>query len=158
MNQVLGIIQVIGTFIAVGTLMILGIKYMVGSAEERASYKKSMLPYIIGSVLIFSAVNITSVVYDVVYQTTISDEQREIDRQSELSKAYDDGYNSGYNSGLKIKSKAQYDRSWKLAYDAWKKEYDEDPNSTNTKYRQGYMDGLRNGYAKAGGIVEVPLV
>ena len=73
MNQILGIIQVIGTFIAVGTLMILGIKYMVGSAEERASYKKSMLPYVIGSVLIFSAVNITSVIYNEVYEVTTTE-------------------------------------------------------------------------------------
>lgn len=68
-NAVLGIIQVVGTFIAVGVLMVLGIKYMVGSVEERASYKKSMVPYLIGSVLIFAAVNITGVVYDMTMTT-----------------------------------------------------------------------------------------
>lgn len=63
-NKILGVIQVIGSFISVGALMILGIKYMMGSVEERASYKKSMMPYIIGCILIFAAVNLTTVVYN----------------------------------------------------------------------------------------------
>lgn len=61
-NTILGIIQVIGTIAAVGILMVLGIKYMMGSTEEKAEYKKTMLPYIIGAVLLFAAVNIAGVV------------------------------------------------------------------------------------------------
>lgn len=63
-NIILGIVQIVGTFIAIGVSMVIGIKYMVASVEERASYKKTMIPYAIGSVLLFSAVNITSFVYD----------------------------------------------------------------------------------------------
>lgn len=63
-NIVLGLIQVVGTFLLVGALMILGVKYMVGSTEERASYKKTILPYVIGAVLLFGAVNLTAVVYE----------------------------------------------------------------------------------------------
>ena len=63
-NAILGMISVVGTFISVGTLMVLGIKYMTGSAEERASYKKTMIPYIVGAVLLFAAVNIASVIYN----------------------------------------------------------------------------------------------
>lgn len=40
-------IRIIGTFIAVGALMIIGIKYITGSVEEKANYKKTMIPYII---------------------------------------------------------------------------------------------------------------
>lgn len=65
-NKILGLIQVIGTFISVGALMVMGIKYMMGSAEERATYKKSMIPYIIGCIVLFGAVNITSMIYNVV--------------------------------------------------------------------------------------------
>ena len=61
-NTVLGLIQTVGTFVAVAVLMILGIKYMLGSIEERASYKKSMLPYLIGAILLFGAVNITAAI------------------------------------------------------------------------------------------------
>lgn len=69
-NITLGIIRVIGTFVAVGTLMVIGIKYMTGSIEERASYKKSMMPFIIGAILLFAAVNITSAVYDMITEQT----------------------------------------------------------------------------------------
>lgn len=63
-SSILGIIQAIGTFVSIGALMILGIKYMMGSVEERASYKKSMLPYIIGAILLFGAVNIAGAIYN----------------------------------------------------------------------------------------------
>ena len=48
----------------VRTVGVLGIKYMVGSAEEKADYKKSMIPYLVGAVLIFAASAVTGIVYD----------------------------------------------------------------------------------------------
>ena len=59
-NNILGIVQVVGTIAAVGILMVVGVKYMMGSAEEKAEYKKVMLPYIIGAVVLFAAANLTS--------------------------------------------------------------------------------------------------
>ena len=63
-NSILSMIRAVGTMVSVGVLMILGIKYMVGSTDERATYKKTMLPYIIGVILIFAAVNLTSMIYN----------------------------------------------------------------------------------------------
>lgn len=63
-NSIVGIIQVGGTIAAVGILMVVGIKYMMGSAEQKAEYKKVMLPYIIGAVLLFAAVQIAGVIYN----------------------------------------------------------------------------------------------
>lgn len=54
-NEVIGIIQVVGIMISVAVLMILGIKYMMGSAEEKAEYKKTFIPYIVGAILLFAA-------------------------------------------------------------------------------------------------------
>lgn len=54
-EQVIGIIQVVGSLVAVGVIVVLGIKYMMGSAAEKAEYKKTMIPYLIGAVLIFGA-------------------------------------------------------------------------------------------------------
>ncbi|MBQ2916910.1 MAG: hypothetical protein IJE59_01845 [Clostridia bacterium] len=62
-GQILGIIRVVGTIVAVGMLMIIGIKYMIGSAEEKAAYKKSLLPYIIGAILIFAASSLADLIY-----------------------------------------------------------------------------------------------
>lgn len=63
-RKIMGIIQTIGVVIAVVILMVLGIKYMMGSAEEKAEYKKTMIPYVIGAVLIFGASTIANMVYN----------------------------------------------------------------------------------------------
>ena len=63
-GKIVGMIQVVGTVIAVGMTTVIGIKYILGSAEEKAEYKKTMLPYLIGAVLIFSFSNITQVIYE----------------------------------------------------------------------------------------------
>ncbi len=62
-GKILGIIQVVGTIIAVGMLMVLGVKYMMGSADQKAEYRKTMIPYFIGAILIFAATNITDAIY-----------------------------------------------------------------------------------------------
>lgn len=63
-GQIIGVVRTVGVLVAVVILLILGIKYMVGSAEEKADYKKSMIPYLVGAVLIFAASTIAGIVYD----------------------------------------------------------------------------------------------
>ena len=62
-NKIIGMVQAIGSIVSVLILVVLGIKYMMGSAEEKAEYKKTMIPYLVGAVLIFAASNIASMVY-----------------------------------------------------------------------------------------------
>ena len=54
-TNVVSIITTVGIIVAVVVLLILGIRYMMGSASEKAEYKKTMIPYLIGAVLIFGA-------------------------------------------------------------------------------------------------------
>jgi len=61
-NQIIGILTTIGVVVAVVVLLVLGIKYMMGSASEKAEYKKTMIPYLVGALLIFGASAITKVV------------------------------------------------------------------------------------------------
>jgi len=63
-KQILGIVQTVGSIAAVIVLVVLGIKYMMGSTEEKAEYKKTLIPYIIGAVLIFAASNVAGFIYD----------------------------------------------------------------------------------------------
>lgn len=63
-GQIVSVVRTVGVLVAVVILLILGIKYMVGSAEEKADYKKSMIPYLVGAVLIFAASAVTGIVYD----------------------------------------------------------------------------------------------
>ena len=61
-NKIIGIIVTVGVVASVAVLAILGIKYMIGSVEEKAEYKKSMIPYIIGSILLFSSSTIVGII------------------------------------------------------------------------------------------------
>ena len=64
-STVLGIINVIGVVCSVIILGIVGLKYMVGSIEEKAEFKETAKPYIIGAVLTFSATTIVNIVYKI---------------------------------------------------------------------------------------------
>ena len=65
-GRILGVLQTVGVVLAVIILVILGIKYMMGSAEEKAEYKKTMVPYLVGAVFIFAAPIIANIVYNFV--------------------------------------------------------------------------------------------
>lgn len=62
-GKIIGILQTVGVVLSVVILTILGIKYMIGSAEEKAEYKKTMIPYIVGAACIFLAPTIANIVY-----------------------------------------------------------------------------------------------
>lgn len=70
-NDIIGVIVTVGVVISVVTLCILGIKYMIGSVEEKAEYKKSMVPYIIGAVLLFACSGIVSLIANLVQNTSL---------------------------------------------------------------------------------------
>ena len=65
-GRIVGVIKVIGTCCSVGMLMVLGIKYMIGSTEEKAEYKKSFLIYILGAVIFFGIFSILDKLYLVI--------------------------------------------------------------------------------------------
>lgn len=65
-QKIMTLIQVLGIVLSVIILAFLGIKYMVGSPEEKGEYKKSMIPYIIGAILIFASTSIASGIYKLV--------------------------------------------------------------------------------------------
>ena len=64
-NQVVGIISVVGTVISVVALTAIGIKYMLGSVEEKAEYKNTLIPYIIGAVMVFTVSWIPQIIYEI---------------------------------------------------------------------------------------------
>ncbi len=65
-GKILGFVQIVGSAIAVIMIVVLGIQYMIGSVEEKAEYKKTMIPYAVGAICIFGASNIAKFVYDAV--------------------------------------------------------------------------------------------
>ena len=65
-NLLIGGFQAIGSITSVLALVLIGIKYMMGSTEEKAEYKQTMIYYIIGAILVFAISNISSVIYNAV--------------------------------------------------------------------------------------------
>ena len=57
--QIIRTIAVIGGVIA---LMVIGVKYILGSVEEKAEYKKSMMPLIIGIIVVMAATQIITMI------------------------------------------------------------------------------------------------
>ena len=64
-NLIISFLQIIGTISSVLVLIFLGIKYMMGSLEERAQYKQSMLPYLIGAFMIFGISNLLAIIVNI---------------------------------------------------------------------------------------------
>lgn len=65
-NKTITIISTIGSIISVIVLIIIGIKYMLGSVEEKATYKRTLMPYVIGATLVFAASSIAGIIYSMV--------------------------------------------------------------------------------------------
>lgn len=52
-SVVLTIITNIGMIVAILMLAVIGVKYMLGSVEDKAEYKKDLIPYLVGAILLF---------------------------------------------------------------------------------------------------------
>lgn len=61
-SNAISIVQVLGLGIAVIMLTALGIKYMVGSIEDKAQIKKHLMVYAIGAIVFFAAASILQII------------------------------------------------------------------------------------------------
>ena len=68
-EKVLGIVRLVGTILSVVILMIIGIRYMLGSVEERAEYKNTFKLYILGALLLFTGSMVPQIIYDIMKET-----------------------------------------------------------------------------------------
>ena len=64
-ENILGIIDLGGTILAITIMIIIGIQYMKSSLEQKAQYKEKLIPYAIGCLLLFAAPKIASAIYKI---------------------------------------------------------------------------------------------
>lgn len=64
-GKVLGVIQTVGSVLSVIILIVIGIKYMIGTVEEKAEYKKTFWFYIVGIFLLFTGTLLPKLIYDI---------------------------------------------------------------------------------------------
>ena len=65
-NTIFSYLRTIGIVLSVVALIAIGIKYMLGSVEEKADLKKSMIPYVIGMFLLVCATTLPNIIYNIV--------------------------------------------------------------------------------------------
>lgn len=64
-GRIVKAIRNIAAIVAVVIVSILGIKYMIGSTQERADYKKSFIPLIVGVIVVVAAAQIATMIFSV---------------------------------------------------------------------------------------------
>lgn len=64
-GKIIGFLQWAGAIAGVLIITIFGIKYMMGSLEEKAEYKKSMIPFIVGAVVLIAAPQIAKLIFSI---------------------------------------------------------------------------------------------
>ncbi len=68
-NGVIGLLQLVGSGIAIIVVTILGIKYILASPSDKADVKKAIMPILIGCILLFGGVNIVAIIADISEKT-----------------------------------------------------------------------------------------
>jgi len=66
-GKVLGIVQVLGTIVSIAMFIVMGMKYMFTSVEEKAEMKKKMFPFLIGAILLFGGTGILTIIANWAY-------------------------------------------------------------------------------------------
>ena len=61
---ILGWLRNISAIVSVIAIMVVGLKYIIGSVEEKAKYKETLIPIVIGCIMITSGSTIISFIYD----------------------------------------------------------------------------------------------
>lgn len=64
-GKILAYIRNIAVIAGVIVITILGVKYMTGSLEEKAEYKKSFIPLIVGIIVIMAATVIATTIFSI---------------------------------------------------------------------------------------------
>lgn len=62
-GKVIAYIRNAAIIIGVVIIIILGIKYMLGSVEEKAGYQKSFVPLVVGIIVVMAATSIASFLF-----------------------------------------------------------------------------------------------
>lgn len=65
-GKVLSALQVIGFIAGAVILVVLGLKYMMGSLEEKAEYKKTMIPYLVGAIIVIAAPTLAKGIFSMI--------------------------------------------------------------------------------------------
>lgn len=141
---ILGLITMVGTVISVVTLSLIGLKFMLGSVEDKANYNQALLPWVIGAIILFGASTIPSIVYNVINSSVTSTDYAQMGTEDGNSFA-----NYNYTNRNAIQQEIQKVQGYfKTNIFPQPKSRAEIKNQENLKsYWSGYITGLKSGQA-----------
>ena len=61
-GKAISVVQIGGTAVSLVALIVIAIKYMTSSPNEKADLKTKMVPYVIGTIIFFAASNLVAIV------------------------------------------------------------------------------------------------
>lgn len=68
-SDVAGVLTGIGIIVAVIAAAVLGIQFILGSTEQQAKIKESIIPYVCGCAVIFGALTIWKIIIEILNKT-----------------------------------------------------------------------------------------
>ncbi len=70
-NEIAGLLTGLGIVVVVIVAAVLGIKFMIGSTEQQAKVKESIIPYVCGCAVIFGALTIWQLIIQLLNKTNM---------------------------------------------------------------------------------------
>ena len=144
-GNVLSIIRNIGVIVAVVGLSIIGVRYMFGSVEQKAEYKKTLVPFAVGLIILAASVTFVKIIADVTLNATSDTKQIQVPAITNQSKYLEGKYNGqekGREHGLR-EYEVGDNTLLQKEYDNAMEEYHNATNSLQKEYWRGYIDGLK---------------
>ena len=138
-SNIVGIINVFGIIILVATIMVLGIKYMIGSTEQRAEYKKTMMPILIGAILLFGITTILNVIYN----ATINMDADSAESSTQVK--VDSQYELGQKAAESWMKSCESDEEWEKECTRASNAARSASGTSGAEWANGYYDGIKNG-------------
>ena len=66
LNTILSLVRFVGSGISIIVVLMLGIKYMISSIEDKVEIKKRAIPIVVGCIILFATTNIVVIIADIV--------------------------------------------------------------------------------------------
>jgi len=66
LNTILSLVRFVGSGISIIVVLLLGIKYMISSIEDKVEIKKRAIPIVVGCIILFATTNIVVIIADIV--------------------------------------------------------------------------------------------
>lgn len=145
-NYIFKILITLAMITAIVIGIIIGIKFMTSSAEERAEVQKTLIIYVIGCFIVFSAFGIWSIVVN-----TGQHIAGEIDLKLNYNDKYNDGYANGNFNDWNVNGNGE-----EFTLEKYQEKYEEKLKLKNyyinknelgeAAYCEGYLQGLYEKY------------